>query len=256
MDLVIKDVSGTTLHEFPATFYLKGKSFKIRTKSSGIPYRDGGLETGDRKQEERFLTLYGKMYNQTNALLQTDVDSLKADLYDEDSKRLHVDDRFINIGSLVDFTEDYIPGADMVLANISIVLKASDPNYYGTEVINYDALTGASLTQFTETQNGNKLAFPIIGASATAITYFLCRNTTTGQCFVIEFPIPGATAAVGASMINVDCRNGKVWINGTTDGQTYMTGNFIRYNSGTNVLNVYGDGVGITVSFAHHPTYV
>lgn len=235
MSVLLKDSNNTLIHTFPAGCELIDEPFNKRLDTENRAYQHGGIITSDSRIAVRIISLHGIFDKSSQALMKTELNSMKKACYTEDL-RLYAtqnSDDYYNVECL-NFEHNFL--GMLTAVEINIDFQCSDPfRYYKDETTDSETGITSSPHNYTVANGGDAEVFPVItftGGASTNLTKIRVANAQDGGRY---FEV---TTAIGnADVVEVDCEEGTIEKNGS-DIISSFSGAFIKLASGNNSITL------------------
>ncbi len=237
MSVILKNTSDSTIYTFPGGVDLVEEPFTKRLNTEPRAYAHGGILVSDRKVETRFIFLHGIFGKASQALMETELNSMKKACYTEDLRLYSTqnEDDFYKV-EVLSFESTFLGKIGVV--EINVEFQCADPFRYAKNPVTTDSNTvDESPEAFTVSNGGDIETFPVItwtaGAAANFSKVRIANAEDGAKYFEYE---PAANITVG-QVIEIDCQEGTVELDGSDD-ISHFSGSFIKLASGTNNITV------------------
>lgn len=243
MSMVLTDNLGSTF-TFPANFRISGYSWKKKTRSVAIAFKDGGDETGDKKLDTRIIEIEGILAD--NATYLATQATMNSWLYKNDLQLSVTAGKHINVKTITGVSFTFPDGGYNRISRVKFSCICPDPFFYADALTTQIEIIAASPTVFTVTNASLFDVLPIIEIvnSANNFSFTLENATDVGSYFAYI----DAAFIVGNILI-VDNKLGTVKKEGMNSIQ-YFSGSFSRLLAGVNSF-VYTGAV-CTLTFKYY----
>lgn len=240
MDLV--DINGV-VYTLDPTFTVKSYSFKKRSRTMNIAYRDGGKNVGDSMVDIRKIDVEGIIGGTDAADYRIKLNALFSVVNKTDLK-LYIDaGKYINVAIVSDINHGFFEGAFNRASKISFSCICEDPFFYYDTVDTTTTTIIATPTQFTITNSGLYDLFPkiIITAAATISTLQLKNMTDDNNYFSYV-----DAAFLSGESVEMDSDAGTLF-KASVNVIDKMSGNFLKLLPGANLFEYTGAACAIQV---------
>jgi len=233
MSVILKNTSDSTIYTFPGGIDLIEEPFTKRLDTEPRAFAHGGILVSDQKIETRFLFLHGTFGKASQALMETELNSMKKACYTEDL-RLYAtqnDDEFYKV-EILNFESTFL--GMLTVAEINIEFQCADPFRYAKNPVTTDTknpVVSGTPYALTNDNDGDIEVSPIISytAGGTQTNVKIANAGDAAKYF--EY----AGGLVDTDVLEIDCLEGTVEKNGSSDIANW-SGSFINLVSGVNTI--------------------
>jgi len=235
MSVILKNISNSTIYTFPGGVDLVAEPFTKRLDTESRAFAHGGVIVSDQKIGVRIVSVHGIFGKASQALVETELNSMTKAVYTEDL-RLYAtqnEDDFYKVECL-SFDHTFL--GKITIAEINIDFICSDPFKYYKDVTTDTETVNEASESMTVTNGGDVECFPIITFTAGAgsnISVVRITNTTDAGKYFEYTPASNLTSG---HVLEIDCEEGTVGLNGSDDMAHFNAGQFIKLLSGSNSL--------------------
>lgn len=238
---IVKDGDSWTL---PDNSWISGVPFTVRRKENARALQHGVIDSGDGKVSGRTVELTMIVREETASTYFSAMDEIKRRMYRRNQKLYVTQSRYINLTSLYQFKEEFMPGLANRCSSVSAEFKCGDPFFYDDEVRNVmgtDVLTVNNI--------GNVDATPVITITATgAAPSIKITNAANGRVCVYQDP-----QLIAGKVLVIDTAQAKVERDGVNTINAF-SGTFQILEVGANEFTV--EAVNCTVKISYTPRWL
>lgn len=227
---LVKDTDEWVL---PDNAWITGIPFTVRRKENARALQHGTIDSGDGKINGRTVELTIIVDEKFTNSYFAAVCDMKGRFYRR-NQRLYVNKTiYINLTSLYQVKEEFVPGLSNRCSKLIAEFKADDPFYYEDRLTTATRTLDSTPTTFTITNRGNVDTPPVITITATGVLpYIKITNRANGRVCLYKDPqmIAGQSLVIDTAEATVK-RNGVNTINN-------MSGAFHVLEHGENVFAI------------------
>lgn len=226
-------VRGSDEWALPDNAWISGVPFTVRRKENARALQHGTIDSGDGKINGRTVELTIIVDEPTTDTYFATMNEIKGRLYRREQKLYVNKTRYINLTSLYQVKEEFVPGLSNRCCKLTAEFKADDPFYYEDTPRSITQVISASPSTVTVNNIGNVDAPPIITIIATGVLPSIkITNKTNGRVCLYKDPqmIAGQTLVIDTALATAK-RNGINTINN-------MSGAFHVLERGINVFEI------------------
>lgn len=246
----LKLLKGVDVWELPENSWITGVPFTTRRKENERALQHGVIDSGDGKVSGRTVELTIIVNEPTSAAYFATMDEIKRRLYRRDMRLYVTPSRYINLTSLYQFKEEFMPGLTNRMSTVSAEYKADDPFFYDEAVRSASITVTASPATLTVDNISNVDTPPVITVTATgALPHVKITNAANGRVCIYQDPqlIAGQRLVIDTAAATVK-RNGVNTINA-------FSGTFHILEVGANVFTIECNPAA-TVNISYTPRWL
>lgn len=235
MSVILKNTSDVTQYTFPSGCDVVEEPFAKRLDTENRAYAHGGILVSDRKVETRFISLHGIFGKASQALMETELNSMKKACYTEDLRLYSTqnEDDFYKV-EVLSFESTFLGKIGVV--EINIEFQCADPFRYAKNPVTTDTknpVVSGTPYALTNDNDGDIEVSPIISYTAGGTQTNIKIENAGDAAKYFEY----AGGLVNTDILEVDCLEGTVEKNGSDDIANF-TGSFFNLVSGVNTINI------------------
>ncbi|MBA7716513.1 hypothetical protein ES703_125586 [subsurface metagenome] len=255
MSVILKDTDDSTIYTFPSGVELTEEPWSKRLDIEPRAHAHGGVLISDEKVATRVIFLHGIFDKSSQALMESELNSMKKACYTEDL-RLYATQNSDDFYKVECFNFEHIFLGMLTVVEINVDFQCADPFRYYKNPETTDTknpVVSGTPYALTNDNDGDIEVYPTITFTAGGtITNVKIENVgDAGKYF--EY---AGTMAITKALV-VDCKEGTVEYDGSDDIANF-TGSFFKLISGTNTITitVTGDLGTSTCTFVFRKKYL
>ena len=238
-------VKNNEKYTLPAYTVLNGLTVSSRNSATSKMFNHGGLTTADKKIDYREIELAILIMGKDQRDYFDKIDTLKGYLIRSGQQLFINEERYINVDSMSELSEEYLDGYYQVRANVTATLMALDPFFYDIypqrQVIEITA-TGQSLNIY----NPGNIDTPMtITITASSLLSNISLKSVTDNGRLMTYSDANFTSGSSLVISNVD---GTVALNGSNTINNF-SGTFLSLLAGNNIFTWTGGTCTIQIDF-------
>lgn len=227
---LVKDTDEWVL---PDNAWISGIPLTVRRKDNARALQHGTIDSGDGKINGRTVELTIIVDEPTTDAYFAMMNTIKGRLYRREQKLYVNETRYVNLTSLYQVKEEFVPGLSNRCCKLSAEFKADDPFYYEDDMESVTQVISASPATLTVNNIGNVDTPPVITIVATGVVPSIkIYNKANRRVCLYKDPqmIAGQTLVIDTAEATVK-RNGVNTINN-------MSGAFHVLERGNNEFEI------------------
>ena len=236
MSVILKDSSDATKYTFPGGIDVKGEPWGERLDSEPRAYAHGDVIIADQKVSSRIVSVHGIFGKASSALMATELKSMKKACYTS-GYRLYAtqnSNEYYDVECL-NFESEFL--GQLTRAEVWIDFFVADPfRYYKNPVTTDTETVDEASESMSVTNDGDIEVHPVItftaGAGSNISKIRITSTTDAGK----YFEYTPASNLTSGDVLEIDCKEGTVELNGSSDIAHFNAGAFIKLLSGANSL--------------------
>lgn len=222
-----------TVYTFDNTFRIVGEGVGLKGTVESVPYRDGGVQIGDRNLAPQTIELQGLIRSTTTEGAQTLLNSLNSALVSNIGNELglmitrNTDIYIRRISNCLNIDPQNMFHTSERIKNISITLELADPlKYTGKNIL---SVSIANPTSYNIVTTGNRSIAPVwkfAGTGGASVTITDGTGTFT------------ITDTLNTHTYIIDCYAGEVYKDGVLNNALMSAGYFFKLSPGASVITI------------------
>lgn len=199
-------VKGSDEWVLPDNAWISGIPFTVRRKENARALQHGTIDSGDGKINGRTVELTIIVDEPTTDDYFAKMSEIKGRLYRREQKLYVTETRYINLTSLYQIKEEFVPGLSNRCCKLNAEFKADDPFYYDDTPVSETLVVSASPATLTVNNIGNVDTPPIITIVAAGVLPSIkISNSSNGRGCLYKDPqmIAGQTLVIDTALATV-----------------------------------------------------